>query len=512
MASEFLIVAEKVLELTRRPMSAKEIVSFAIEQGVFSDKRAGRTPHQTMKSKLSQEIRRCGQCSRFVRTSPGRFLLRSLVDSASDVYYAHPYGKPRSHERVLVVPSDFFSRVVQFQGLSDKSKAVRNRLLRQDRCDWLDRIAAEGDDGYKQVLTYVVVTRRGSVLCFKRGNYSRVESFLRGSRCIGFGGHVSELDSFPLFPPPDQGVSECVVRELCEELTIPLKDRQRLLTAHGLTCCGVLNDDSSAVGRRHFAFVYRYEVSRDPGWHKPTRGEKSITQLQWLSDRSKPIPIWHFEYWSQLVLRTFFPQLVRTEQAYRIVCRKPLTPPHLLCLVGEVGSGKSETAQILRREYGYEEVNTGHVLAELLNIPPIPTTPREEFQARAWEFISSPNGPTRLAQAIVQRASKLSHGRVLIDGVRQRDTLDRLRLHFASRTLGVLYVYTPPDMAYRFCRTREKKDISFDGYLAIRDALVEKEVADMIALADGVLYNWTGQAFHAATVRSMYNELGVEKA
>jgi hypothetical protein len=64
-------------------------------------------------------------------------------------------------------------------------------------------------------------------------------------------------------------------------------------------------------------------------------------------------------------------------------------------------------------------------------------------------------------------------------------------------------------MAYRFYRAREEKGVSFDDYLAIRDAPVEREVADMIELADGVLYNWTGQAFHAATIDSMYNELGV---
>lgn len=511
MASEFLLIAETVLGRTQRSMSAREIVSFAMDQGLFSDRIAGRTPHQTMKSKLSQDIRKSGDSCRFVRTAPGRFHLRSLITDVSDVYHAPPYTKPASHEHVLAISRDLFSQVVDFQGLTRRWKTIKKRLLVDGRCEWIVRMAAEGNDAFKQVLTYVVVTRRGSVLCFKRGNYNRVESYLRGSRCVGFGGHVSGSDSPPLFPSPDLGVTECVVRELCEELDLPARDKRRLLKGQGLAYCGVLNDDSSAVGRRHFAFVFRYETSPDAAWRKPTRGEKSITQLQWLNAHSRAIPIWEFEYWSQLVLRHLFPNLVTTAQAYRLVRRKPLTPPHLLCVIGEVGSGKSETTQILRDTYGYEEINTGRVMAELLRVPPIPQTPREDFQRQAWEFIGSPNGPARLAEGIIRRVSQTASSRILIDGIRQKETFVELRRISGHRRLGLLYVFTPPDVAYTFYRARESSGTAFDDYLAIRNAPVEKEVPSMIALADGVLYNWAGRAFHLATVHSMCKDLGIER-
>src|SRR5687768_6318824 len=134
MPSEFLVVAEQVLERARRPMSAKEIVSFGMEQGMFSNNIAGRTPHQTMKAKLSVNIRRFGNSSRFVRMAPGRFYLRALVTDASDVYHAPAYRKPASNERILVIPAPLFGQVVQFQGLNENWKAVRQRLLRSDKC------------------------------------------------------------------------------------------------------------------------------------------------------------------------------------------------------------------------------------------------------------------------------------------------------------------------------------------------------------------------------------------
>jgi predicted NUDIX family phosphoesterase len=512
MASEFLIVAERVLGQTQRPMTVKEIVSLAIGEGWFSDKRAGKTPYQTLKSKLSVNIRRLGDESIFVRTAPGRFALRSYIEGAAEVYHARRHQKPTSQERVLVIPTKDFSAIANFQGITNRWKAARRRLLRREKCKYLDRMTAEGDDTYKQFLTYVVITRRGRILCYRRGSYSNVESYLRGSHCIGFGGHVSESDSRPLFPSEDLGVTDCVIRELNEELELPQRDKRRLERGVGIQCIGALNDDSSSVGRRHFAFVFRYEVSSDPSWRKPRRGEKSITQLRWLNSTGRRIPISDFEYWSQLVLRKFFMGHVTTEQSYKIVRRQPLIPPHLLCLVGEVGSGKSKTTQILRDEYGYEEINTGRLVADLLGVPPVPTTPREQFQMVAWEFICSPTGPARLAEAILTNASRVSSGRVLVDGIRQTATLAQLRLQAGKQRIGVLYVFTPPDMAFGFYRDREKEDISFDEYLAIRNAQVEREVPGMIKDADGVLYNWTGQAFHVATIRSMFSDLQIDKA
>src|SRR2546422_6419167 len=40
---------------------------------------------------------------------------------------------------------------------------------------------------------------------------------------------------------------------------------------------GALNDDSSPVGRRHFAFILRYEASDDPAWD---RSEEHTSELQ----------------------------------------------------------------------------------------------------------------------------------------------------------------------------------------------------------------------------------------
>jgi predicted NUDIX family phosphoesterase/adenylate kinase family enzyme len=514
MASEFLIVAEQVLGLRRKPMRPAEIVDVGFSEGLFSNNVSGKTPWQTMKSKLSQDVRKNGGASRFVRTAPGLFFLRSLISDSDEVFEATPYVKPVSNERVLVVHQGVFQKIVGFQGLHDRWKRMKKALLAPGACVYVDRRAAEESEDYKQVLTYVAITRRGKLLCFKRGNYNRVEDYLRGSRCVGFGGHVIEDDTklLPLFPSNDRGITECVIRELSEELNLPKQDHDRLLDGEGLECVGILNDDSSSIGRKHFAFVFRYEVGDSSYWDDPRRGEKSITQLQWLIDKDQQLPIWEFEYWSQLVIRKMFSGLVSRRQSYKLVRRKPLQPPHLLCVVGEVGSGKSTTTRFLREAFGYEEINTGRVVAEILGIPPVPQTNRIEFQRQAYEFISSPSGPQRLAKMVAKRAAKVQSGLALVDGVRQLRTLEMLQNEVGRKRLGMIYVFTPPDIAFSFFRDRELKGINFSDYLRIRTAEVEREVPEMLAKADGVIYNWTGEMFLKNTIREMMYELGTERA
>ncbi len=55
--SEFLRVAQMLMEEERRPMSPAELVVRAYERKLFSDKRSGRTPHNTMRARLSVHVR-----------------------------------------------------------------------------------------------------------------------------------------------------------------------------------------------------------------------------------------------------------------------------------------------------------------------------------------------------------------------------------------------------------------------------------------------------------------------
>jgi hypothetical protein len=141
-------------------------------------------------------------------------------------------------------------------------------------------------------------------------------------------------------------------------------------------------------------------------------------------------------------------------------------------------------------------------MARLLGVPPVPTTPRETFQQLAWNFICANDGPQHLAAALWSEAQDRV-GPVLIDGIRQRATLEALRELAAPLGIGVLFVHTLPDLAYAFYRDREANGISIFDFLRVRNAPVEREVESLITEGDAVLYNWIGRQDYQQAIRTL---------
>lgn len=503
MSSVYLRVAEQVLRRENRPLTAREIIAIAEQHQLLPDSFAGKTPHQTLKSKLSVDIRKRDTGSMFVRTKPGRFALRRRT-SERDVYVAPPLTPPKTQERVVVFPSSVLETLKRFDGVKPAWRRYLSALLRHGT-ETMDRYVAESDDEHKQIITYVLVTRGNQILAYRRGAFNRVEHFLRGSDCVGFGGHVTSADQ-NLLGQDDQGITQCAIRELSEELSLPREDLRRLDAGEGLSIVGLLNDDSSPVGRRHFAIVMKYEVSGDPSWDTPSRGEKAITRLRWLTPGDR-LELNDFEYWSQLCLLHYYRDIVRGQPGVRIRRVTPFRPPHILCIVGQIGSGKTEVSEILQQEFGYSAVNSGAVLAGLLRRPPVVEDKRASFQAEALRFISRPTGPALLAAAIAQAAAASGSPRVVVDGLRQRATLDALRR--TGGRIATLYVHTPPNVALLFYRARSGEDYTMTQFARVREAAVESEVPRFLEVADATLFNWHGRADYRRVVRDFVAETAI---
>lgn len=73
-----LVVVEEILRETAVPMSVREIVERAGARLPSKSK----TPDTVVARDLSMDIKRKGESSMFVRTSPGRYTLRTLAGAA----------------------------------------------------------------------------------------------------------------------------------------------------------------------------------------------------------------------------------------------------------------------------------------------------------------------------------------------------------------------------------------------------------------------------------------------
>src|SRR5580658_6043569 len=295
----FLDAAEIILRRNGEAMKVSLLTDMALSEGLLEDS-DGKTPHQTMKAKLSVDIRENGKLSRFMRVAPGLFKLRDLL---SEEYVAKPFVKSvSSHEEVLAFPATLLQEIGTFHGIKRDFQRYLS-LLNVANTRVLPRIVAETDLNYKQVLSYVIIRRKSAILRFVRGSYSSVQSFLKGRLCIGFGGHAQGGDR-TLFDESDSGYLNSVARELTEELKIPIE----LINEDNLQLVGVLNDESSIVGKLHFAFIHILDIDElpDPASAKSLKREKSINQLRFIPVRRLGDEYERYEYWSKLCIQEFF--------------------------------------------------------------------------------------------------------------------------------------------------------------------------------------------------------------
>lgn len=496
--NSYLEAAELVFKDERRVLGVWDILILANSRKYLTDKLGGKTPYKTMQARLSEEIVRNGDNSRFVRTAPGKFFLRELLPEnpeakiSATLYQAKKRRPLEPEEKVLCIPKELFEEMGRFQGIENRYEEFCKKILQPQNIVYLPRLQAEATRKFKQIITYTSIFKEDQILSFKRGVFNWVENFLRGQRCIGFGGHVTESD-FTLFDSKDFGITNNVFREINEELSLPLADKKALAIGKDLKPVGVLNDDSSHNGQRHLAILFNYKIQSPEEWTPPKRGETSITKLKWQELDASSLNLREFEYWSQLVLRKLIPNITETQPSYRIIRQTPFKGKHVLCIIGSIGSGKSAACEVLKNKFGYREINSGRAVAEILGIPPVPKTSREKFQKKAQEFIQTPEGPSILAKTLLQKILVSNSDKIILDGIRQIETLRNLKKLTAPISCATLFIHTPPDVAFNFYKEREKTNITLNEFMNLYTAPVEQDLPLLIEEADLVFYNWNGK-------------------
>ena len=110
----FLKAAYEVLQAAQTPLSAPEITKVALERKLIPP--SGKTPSQTMKSKLSTNILKQGDRSVFMRAAKGKFALRGWK-TAYPEHIADRYQKALFDEEILVFPAVSLRRYIPGVGL-----------------------------------------------------------------------------------------------------------------------------------------------------------------------------------------------------------------------------------------------------------------------------------------------------------------------------------------------------------------------------------------------------------
>lgn len=284
----FLDATEFVLRQANRPLGPEEIIEAAIERGIVVSQ--GKTPGQTIKSKLSTDILRRGEESRFMRTDPNRFALRAWRGVHHE-FIADRFQKALLEEDIVVFDRGLLRNFVPVNGLAGLSPEKGQELVAN--CYSMERNLAEEDRSVIQLVSQFLVFQGGKIASYKRTK-RLPEARLHDVYSVLFGGHLNPEDVPPLFGifDPDAGPM-FIQRELSEELRMSIQPELKLV--------GIIYDPRTEVSEQHLGVFY--EVHTKPGTDIQI-GERGF--LQQLSFDT-PSQVWDriadFENWSELVVR-----------------------------------------------------------------------------------------------------------------------------------------------------------------------------------------------------------------
>jgi len=196
-------------------------------------------------------------------------------------------------EKVLVIPTSLLRQIGYFQGfISDVSHYVCH-LFDPSHTSFRPRAEVEPNPEFKQLIPYVLICcdikNTWHVFSYTRG-IGQGESRLHRKRSIGIGGHVSEQDAGDKTNP----ITQAIMRELNEEVAIN--------APYQMECVGLINDDTTDVGRVHLGIVYRCVVSEPAVMPR----EKEIVSHGFLPLQELATRWDEFETWSQIALEGVF--------------------------------------------------------------------------------------------------------------------------------------------------------------------------------------------------------------
>jgi predicted NUDIX family phosphoesterase len=195
---------------------------------------------------------------------------------------------PKTDENVLVIRRVLFDELGAFQGFQPEGDRYLKIFLRRENNFFLPRSRAEEDPQYKQIIPYAVFTFGKKILHYVRGAKSG-EKRLVSKGSIGIGGHINDHDE-SLFSFDMGAYRAAVHREIEEEL--------RLEAAYDDRVAGLINDDSTEVGRVHLGVVHVIDLTDVDVRAR----EKSITALRFLTLEELSQRRDNLESWSQIVL------------------------------------------------------------------------------------------------------------------------------------------------------------------------------------------------------------------
>lgn len=278
----YLEIAQKVLKVSRRPMTAKGILNAAYKAHLVPKHLYGKTQEKTLQARLSTDILNHRATSAFYRTEPGMFFLTSLIsDPAIPLKYKERFAARRRTrdlhiDPALAIDERFVAECPPhvlrdwklFVGLAEKANALHYSY-------------DDENAGQLTVWTFSIVRRGNSVLSYRLGKYRNDHDTFANKRTIGFPGVVNFFDC-TLFSDGDYGAVDNALEAILSDLDISA------VAIHGEPVSRPRPVVAKAVNRNEHKNALMVIMDwRCPDWFEPTTRRLSINDPSWMDLNAK---------------------------------------------------------------------------------------------------------------------------------------------------------------------------------------------------------------------------------
>lgn len=261
----------------------------------------GETQHKTLQARLSEDILHGKEHSRFVRTEPGKFFLRSLLCDETIPAEYRTTIKARRRKReltpdpVLCIAKESLNKLERRD--SSNGLSIYEDLRESGELSY-HRVKSRPKD-YVPIWCFVMMVRDNSVLSYRVGRYRAHDEELTSKRTVGFTTLVTEAQQ-TLFNHHDLGITEAGVTALAIDVDFPM-DVEVLEgeTSDVLSVVSVTLDDEVEAALLVIETVC-------PHWFEPTTRRLSMNDMMWIPFRVPPNHLEDFDPWTQAVVRSRF--------------------------------------------------------------------------------------------------------------------------------------------------------------------------------------------------------------
>ncbi len=295
----YLVMAQRVLEHTRRPLTPRQILREAYSADLVPSHLFGKTQHKTLQARLSESIITYRDVAPFFRTAPGRFFVRSLIgDETLPVSYRTPIVTRRrirdlKRKDVLTVSAQAIS------DRDDKNAFLDPGLLLSLPESDLTYVSDIGCRELAEisVWAFVVVLRHECVLTYRQGHYREGRDSFYNRRSVGFYTPIVKNDH-DLFSQTDRGIVAGGVSALAMDLDLH-GDEHLMQSLSDAVLSGFIHT-SSDEGRSDLLGIVRFQC---PDWFEPATRRLAMTDMLWHDLLTQPNHLDDYDPWSQAVIQ-----------------------------------------------------------------------------------------------------------------------------------------------------------------------------------------------------------------